>query len=201
MARRAYGSGSLQSKRLGSGAEVWVGRWYDGLGNRVKRHLGPKRTRGSAIGLTRSQAERTLRKLIDSEVVTQRPERITVGEAGRRYADSREALGRSPLTVEDYRSAVRVHFDQFFGVASIDRVSSVDIERYMAEERRAGRSMKSVSNDLTLLSSIFRYAIRRGWRTRADNPIDGVERPRVPRRSPRLQFLDQSELEALLRLA
>ena len=199
MTRRAYGSGSLLTRRLKSGGEVWVGRWYDSAGNRVKRHVGPKRARGSSEGLTRAQAERALRKLIDSEMKATRVERITVGEAGRRYAESREGLGRSPLTVEDYRSTVRVHFDPFFGGASIDRIGSLDIERYMAEKRRAGRSMKSISNDLTLLSSIFRHAIRRGWRTRTENPVEGVERPKMARRSAKLQFLDQSELEALLR--
>lgn len=176
-----------------------MGRWYDGSGRRVKRHIGPKCTRGGAAGLTRGQAERALRKLIDSETQAARVERITVGEAGRRYVESREALGRSPVTVEDYASTVRIHFDPFFGATSIDRIGALDIERYMAEKRRAGRSLKSVSNDLGLLSSIFRHAIRRGWRTRADNPVDGVERPKLRRRSLKLEFLDQDEFEALLR--
>lgn len=198
MARRAYGSGSLQSKTLKSGEVVWLGRWYDAAGERVKRHIGPKRARGSSVGLTRGQAERALRKLIDSEIGAARVERITLGEAATRYVDSREALGRSVVTIEDYRSVVRVHFAPFFGQASIDRISAVDVERYMGEKRRMGRSTKSIANDISLLSSIFRHAIRRGWRTRPENPVDGVERPRVPRRSAKLQFLDQGELEALL---
>lgn len=102
------------------------------------------------------------------------------------------------VTIEDYRSIVRVHFEPFFGPVSIDRISAIDVEKYMAEKRRAGRSTKSISNDISLLSSIFRHAIRRGWRTRPENPVDGVERPRVARRSAKLQFLDQGELEALL---
>lgn len=199
VARRAYGSGSLQTKRLASGGEVWVGRWYDGAGERVKRHVGPKRARGSSEGLTRAQAERALRTLIDSELRSARVERMTFGEAGRRYVESREALGRAATTVEDYSSIVRVHFEPFFGTASIDRIGPLDIERYMAEKRRDGRAAKSVSNDLALMSSVFRHAIRRGWSTRPDNPVDRVERPRVPRRSTKLKFLDQAEFEALLR--
>ena len=122
-----------------------------------------------------------------------------MGEEGERYADSRSALGRAPTTVEDYRSIIRVHFDPFFGGMSIDQVTALDIEHYMAQKRSDGRSLKSVSNDLALLSSIFRHAIRRGWRTRPGNPVEGVERPAVPRRSLKLEFLDQSEFEALLR--
>jgi len=198
-ARRSYGSGSLVSKRLKSGQEVWTGLWYDAAGRRVKRHVGPKRAAGTKEGLTKTQAERALRKLIDAHVPAERAERMTVAQAGERYVESREALGRSPLTVEDYGSIVRVHFGPFFGDLSIDRITLLDVERYMAEKRRDGRSSKSISNDLALLSSIFRHAIRRGWRTRPGNPVEGVERPKVPRRSLKLEFLDQPEFEALLR--
>lgn len=65
MARRSYGSGSLASKRLKSGHEVWVGLFYDAAGRRIKRHIGPKRTGGKRDGLTKAQAERELRKLIE----------------------------------------------------------------------------------------------------------------------------------------
>lgn len=130
---------------------------------------------------------------------TERAERMTLGQAGGRYVESREALGRSPTTVDDYRSIVRTHFDPFFGPTSIDRICSLDVERYMAQKRREGRSPKSVANDVALLSSVFRHAIRRGWRTRPGNPVEGVERPKLPRRSLKLEFLDQPEFEALLR--
>ena len=199
MARRAYGSGSLKAKRLKSGAEVWVGRWRDATGAQVKRHIGPKRARGGSVGLTRAQAERELRKLIDSEVPSARAERMTVGEAGRRYVQSREALGRAPTTVQDYAATVRNHFEPFFGATSIDRISTVDIEGYMAQKRKEGRAMKSISTDLAILSSIFRHAIRRGWRTRPENPVAGVERPKIPRRSAKFKFFDPAEFEALLR--
>jgi integrase len=199
MARRAYGSGSLQAKRLKSGGEVWIGRWYDVSGSRVTRHIGQKRARGSSLGLTRPQAERELRKLIDSEVPSKRAERMTVGEAGRRYVASREGLGRAPTTVQDYAATIRNHFAPFFGATSIDRISSLDVEGYMAHKRRQGRALKSVSTDLALLSSIFTHAIRRGWRTRPDNPVSGVERPRLPRRKGKLRFFDEAEFEALLR--
>lgn len=146
-----------------------------------------------------AQAERALRKLIDSSLVASRVERVTLGEVAERYVESRVALNRSVATVQDYGSIIRTHFEPFFGAMSIDRIRAADIERYMADKARAGRAPKSVSNDLALLSSIFRFAIRRGLRTRSDNPLELVERPSVPRRSTKLQFLDQSEFEALLR--
>lgn len=114
IARRSYGTGSLTAKTLSGGREVWVGLWYDAAGRRVKRQIGPKRRRGEREGLTKAEAERVLSKLIDHAPVG-RAQRLTVGEAGERYSDSREALGRSPVTVEDYRSVIRVHLDPFFG--------------------------------------------------------------------------------------
>lgn len=199
VARRAYGSGSLKSKRLAAGQEVWVGQWYDATGGRVKRTVGQKRAAGTREGLTKAQAERELRRLIDAHLPVERAQRLTVGQAGERYVQSREALGRSPLTVEDYRSLVRNHFEPFFGDLSIDRVTALDVESYMAEKRADGRAPKSVSNDLALLSSIFKHALRRGWRKVPGNPVEGVERPRLQRRSKKLKFLDQAEFEAVLR--
>ena len=67
---------------------------------------------------------------------TERAERMSVGDAGERYVASREALGRSPTTVEDYGSIVRVHFEPFFGSTSLDKITSIEIERYMAQKRR-----------------------------------------------------------------
>lgn len=70
----------------------------------------------------------------------------------------------------------------------------------MAQKRREGRAAKSISNDVSLMSSIFRHAIRRGWPTRPGNPVEGVERPNVPQRSQKLEFVrPQEEFEALLR--
>ena len=69
-------------------------------------------------------------------VPTERAERMSVGDAGERYVASREALGRSPTTVEDYGSIVRVHFEPFFGSTSLDKITSIEIERYMAQKRR-----------------------------------------------------------------
>lgn len=199
MGRRAYGSGSLRAKRLAAGQEVWVGQWYDATGGRVKRTVGPKRPVGTREGLTKAQAERELRRLIDAHVPSETSERLTVGQAGERYVQSREALGRAPTTIEDYRSIIRNHLGPFFGELSVDRVTALDVESYMAEKRADERSPKSISNDLSLLSSIFKHALRRGWRKVPGNPVEGVERPRVTRRSTKLKFLDQAELEALLR--
>src|SRR5689334_24583138 len=51
---------------------------------RVNRRVGPKRERGSSDGLTRSQAERELRRLIESEISAPVTSRMTLQRAGDR---------------------------------------------------------------------------------------------------------------------
>jgi hypothetical protein len=56
--KRSYGSGSII--QIG---DTWFGKWRVGE-RQVKRRLGPVRPVGSKEGLTRSQAEAALRRLI-----------------------------------------------------------------------------------------------------------------------------------------
>jgi hypothetical protein len=57
--RRPYGAGSLYAR-----GGVWYAHWRADGGRQVKRRVGPMRVEGSRDGLTRSQAEAELRRLI-----------------------------------------------------------------------------------------------------------------------------------------
>jgi hypothetical protein len=61
MSRRSYGSGSLEVRADSNGRETWYDYWRVG-GRRVKRRLGLKRSPSRADGLTRVQAEQTMRQ-------------------------------------------------------------------------------------------------------------------------------------------
>src|SRR5689334_18607687 len=89
MAKRSYGSGRLFVRVDAAGSESWYGSWRVG-GPRVKRRLGPKRRASTADGLTRTQAEAELRRLMASERVMAGASRRTVGEAGTAYIDHLE---------------------------------------------------------------------------------------------------------------
>src|SRR4051794_14816651 len=84
MAKRSYGSGRLFVRADGAGRETWYGSWRIG-GRRVKRRLGPKRRPATADGLTRTQAEAELRRLMASTTVVAGAARRTVEEAGTAY--------------------------------------------------------------------------------------------------------------------
>ena len=64
--RRGYGTGSLVVYTGANSKETWYGRWYVGK-KRVKRRIGPKRKPSGRKGLTRTQAEAELRRLMVAE--------------------------------------------------------------------------------------------------------------------------------------
>jgi hypothetical protein len=92
MARRPYGSGSLYVK-----AGSWYGRWW-ARDQRVKRKLGAVRQPGSREGVTKAQAERELRRRIESEAPVA-PAPLTLEQAGERHLHHLEhVLGRKLST-------------------------------------------------------------------------------------------------------
>lgn len=197
MAKRSYGSGSLLVRHDKRGRETWYAKVRVG-GRQSKRAIGPKREPGSRRGLTRSQAEGRLRKLLD-ELALAPPvhERLTVEEAGARYLAHLTAIGRRRSTLGDYESYLRVHLVPFFGDLPLDKIARSHVDGLIAENIADGRAPKSVRNYVGLLHGVFVYAERQGWR--AGNPCKAVELPAAPDEDAEIRFLDDAELEALLR--
>jgi integrase len=188
---RPYGSGTLYQK-----SSAWYGRWLVGE-RRMNRQLGPVRTPGGRDGLTRSQAERELRRRMEHDhAIATTAVRLTVEEAGERLIDHLEALGRKRSTIEGYRSALNVHLVPFFADKSLDRIAREDVERFIAQRAREGSAPKSTQNYIGVLHGIFDFAIRRGWAS--TNPVKLAERPRKAA-GAEVRFLSMDELEALLR--
>jgi integrase len=162
----------------------------------VKRKLGPVREPGSRDGLTKAQAERELRRRMDTEGATPTGERLTVSEAAERLIDHLEAYGLKPTTIATYRSLSRTHFERHFPDRDLERISTGDVERMVAAMRRGGAGAKLINNAITLLGQVFDHGLDRGWCNA--NPARKVRRPRVEQ-SDAIRFLDQAEVEAMLR--
>jgi integrase len=177
MARRSYGTGSLTLRTDSSGRESWYGLWMAG-GRRMKRRLGAKRIPGAGRdGLSRTQAERELRRLMaEHPTVVARESRKTVAEAGAAYvAHLEEVMGRKRTTIQDYRGYLRRHLGPHFGQRTLDRIEPEQVETYLHTTLAAGLSSKTVTNHLTFLHGLFRYAVKRRWT--AENPVACVDRP------------------------
>ncbi len=151
MAKRSYGSGRLFVVTDRAGRESWYGSWWAGS-VRVKRKLGPKRRPNSADGLTRSQAERELRRRIETEVVRTTAARRSIPEAGAEYVDHLEAvMERKPSTIYDYRGYLRKHLEPYFRDRPLDRIEPAHVAAYLKSKRAAGLSAKTVQNHLNFL--------------------------------------------------
>jgi integrase len=196
--RRPRGTGSLTARKDRTGGETWYGRFYVD-GRLVKRRIGPKRREGTSDGLTRAQAEKALRRLLEEGRPTVPAEqRIDLAEAAERYLLHLERKGRKASTLEDYRSFLRVHLVPFFGGKSLDTITPTDVEAFIAAERRDGRSAKSILNYLSVLHSIFAYGEhpRRSWCRH--NPVKLAEGKPEAEESADIRYLDQEEVEALV---
>src|ERR1700720_1179965 len=180
--KRSYGSGSLFTHR-GS----WYGKWR--LGDRqVKRKIGPKRAPGTREGLTKSQAERELRRLI-REVKPTPQERLNLREVGDAYrAHLRDYLQRKPSTIQDYR-IILGKAEKGLPKREIDALDAGDLGDFVAAMQAAGLSPKTINNRLNFLHGLFSFAMRRGWAHA--NPVAAIERPRSSDADPDIRFLDR----------
>src|SRR4051795_3014589 len=198
MAKRSYGSGRLFVRVDAAGAESWYGSWRVG-GRRIKRRLGPKRRASTADGLTRTQAEAELRRLMATARVVPGASRRTVEEAGTAYIDHLEhVMERKRTTIADYRGYLRKHLGPFCGGRPLDKIDRARVESYLLAKKREGLSAKTIQNHLNFLNGIFAFAIKREWAVA--NPVALVDRPRAPRSAHRrLRFLSKEELAAVVR--
>jgi integrase len=191
--RRAYGSGSLRPEN-GS----WYGRWRTAAGGNANRRVGPMRTPGTKDGLTKKQAERKLREMMDGAGgrVTTDPSR-TIEHVGRLLIAKLTGKGRKQSHVEGVESHLRVHLAPFFRETPINRIEVTDVERLMARLQKKGLAPKTIKNVLGSLHSIFDYALAKRWV--AENPCRLVDKPETEDSDPDIKFFTLDELEAVLR--
>jgi integrase len=195
--RRPRGTGTLMVRKDSAGRETWYGKWRVGTAQ-VKRRIGPKRTPSTRDGLTRSQAEAELRKLIGSVQVAQaRRERMTITEAGELLVESATARGLKRSTVMSYETICRIHLVPFFKSRRLDQITRRDVENLAAHMIRQGKSPATARHTLSVLHSIFEHARRQEWIV--SNPASLADKPRAPQVDPDIRFLENEEVEALVR--
>ena len=194
--RRARGTGSIVRRRQRSGAVILWGK-FSVHGERRWIRLGLERQPGSKLGLTKAQAESGFARAFEAASLAQPiRERLDIKEAGERYVDRLESLGRKKTTISDYRSTLRVHLVPFFGGRSLDGIDVHLVEAFIAAKQRECRAPKSISNYVGLLYSIFAHAEKRGWAR--SNPVALADKPRSEPRDADVRYLEIEELEALI---
>jgi integrase len=179
------------------GRRTWYAKWRQGE-RQVKRALGPVREKGGKSGLTRSQAEAELRRLLsDASTSAAISERLSLVEAGERYLLHVERFrARKRSTVASYRMMLRRHLAPFFAGRSIDAIDRRSVEAYQRAKLASGLAPKTVANQVRFLHGIFRYAIGQEWATR--NPVAGIEYPGDRSRAHEIRALTAAELDAVI---
>lgn len=197
--RRTPGQGSLLVHKDRTGGETWYGKWSVD-GRQVKRKIAPKRKQGTSDGLTRPQAEKRLRQMMEAhEPTVAADRRLNLKDAGELYVTHLEGLDRKSSTIDDYRMILRARLVPFFGDRSLARITPELIEQYVAAKRRAGRATNTIVKDLNLLHGVFKYGVRRKWVL--SNPVEAVDRPKSGGASKDIRYLTNEEVDALRRAA
>lgn len=208
--RRSYGTGSLFIRADSSGRETWYGKWRAD-GQQIKRKVGAKRKEGSRDGLTRTQAEAELRRMMAEVKPPQRVQgdSLTIDELTDAYVKHLKRQERKKATVTAVESITRVWLSPFFGDRDLRGVTTKDIEDLMKRmeegnrpgprtkgDRRFGKPVaaKSIRNYIGTLSALLGFAERRGWL--ASNVAHRVDLPAAPR-SEEIRFLEPDEVTAL----
>jgi integrase len=195
--KRPHGAGRLYVE-WGS----YYGRWRMPDGRYLNRRIGAVRQRGSAEGLTKSQAEAALRRLVEQESRRRPPavaERVrSVDEVIDIVRDRLVIQGARKSYQENCESMQRIHISPAIGSRRIDDVTRDDVERLARSILGRGLSPKTVRNVMSFLYSTFALAQDRDWVE--VNPVARATRP-LRRRgvaTADLQFLTVDELDAVL---
>jgi integrase len=195
-ARRSHGTGSLFTRTDSGGRETWYGKWRAGE-TQVKRRLGPKRIAGSRDGLTRTQAEAELRRVMAETpgLAAPRGERLSLEQLGARYIRAMHDRGRKTSSIRGVESAVRVHFAPFFGDRAAATITEQDVEDFVRLLRGRGLEPKTIRNHLGVLGALFNFGIRKRLGVHR-NPVGGVDLPQVDDCED-IRFLDPDDVRAL----
>jgi integrase len=181
---------------------AYYGRWTTPDGRRVNRRIGKVRARCESDGLTRTEAERGLRQLIEAEA--RRPPRApeqrppTVDEVADELRGRLEIEGARLSYRQNCKSMQRVHVSPALGKRRVDTVKREDVERLARAMLKRGLAPKTVRNVMTFLRSVF--ALAEESRV-VGNPVARAARPRCRREGdadPDLQFLTLPALDAVI---
>ena len=97
-------------------------------------------------------------------------------EAADDYFEQRVQLHLKHTTIRSHEQIIRVHLKPWFKTTDLRSIGKAEVDTYMSAKRHGTRghkalSAKSVNNHLSVLSSLFAFAMERGWMT--ENPTKG----------------------------
>jgi len=79
------------------------------------------------------------------------------------YYDQYVTVRLKKSTIRSHEQILRVHLKPHFKTMDLRGIGTAEVDTYMGKKRRAGLSKKSINNHLSVLSSVFAFAVERGW--------------------------------------
>jgi len=103
---------------------------------------------------------------------------------------------KSPVTLKSYKSIINSYFLPYFKDIKINDIHQENIKEFLQESYIKRLSDRTVSNILTLLGSIFKYAQKQGFLN--EIPYSGIRNSKS-RIKKELKFLDHKQLDYLIK--
>jgi len=126
----------------------------------------------------------------------QHPEKITFAAFAERWLTEYLPGRNLKLTTTDgYRQTLSRHLLPALGRHTLQRLEQEPqlLDHYITQKTREGLSAKTITNQLLLLQSMLKTAVR--WRLIRHNPVRDIDRPRLQQPEP--EILDTNEIAAL----
>lgn len=196
----------------GKESVTWSYSFYDSTGKQHKKSGFKKR----------SDAEDALRKAENAKPVPSEIKKLLFNEVAERYINEHCSLYCKPATIKSYESCLNKLIYPYFVNKRILDIKPADINAFIAEIKKPKKvkriekkktetgktikltkevehiaSNKTVNNNLTLLTSIFNYAIN--LEILEKNPSDKIKKLQLPYKE--MEFLTTNEIFTLLETA
>src|SRR4051812_42071986 len=133
------------------------------------------------FGPDKREAERALRRRLSEcdEGTFTPPTRQTFDDLADRFTRDYAEPRLRRKTLIDYRATLKNHLRPEFGHLTIEQVTPLAIDRYIARKQREKKlSAKTLNNHLRLLHVIFERAVR--WRLVKVDPVAAVDKLKEP---------------------
>lgn len=168
------------AKTQGSLEERSPGHW------RIRVYLGRDETgrqrfRTETVEGGKKDAEKRLRELVGQkdEGRLVKPARLTLAAYLREWLDTAVKARVKPRTLEFYREQVRLYVAPDLGPIRLDRLSTMQVQRWVNGLLDRGLSSRTVRAAFGTLHAALRQAVR--WRVLSATPTEFVELPKQAR--------------------
>ena len=172
----------------GEQRECWQVDFTDQQGNRRHKQFQRKKDADAYLVQARGQVQ----------LGTYSPESasVTIAKAGQLWLERGEAEQLERATLAQYQNHLELHIAPFLGQIRIAKLGTPDVQRFIDELLRSGRSRAMATKVLASLKAILREAMRRGLLSH--NPAAPVTIRTPARHKERVAIPTREDIQQML---